>query len=107
MEFQNFLFSVLSLTYIFIIYHALLCSNSQGYDHVSGHLCSTDCSQWQYIFHLSTPILTDTCLSILVGNFVYFTVLDYTEHSHTTVGNETLPLTVDNAEFSCKFFRTY
>ena len=40
MEFQNFLFSVLSLTYIFIIYHALLCSNSQGYDHVSGHLCN-------------------------------------------------------------------
>ena len=42
MEFQNFLFSVLSLTYIFIIYHALLCSNSQGYDHASGHLCHTD-----------------------------------------------------------------
>ena len=37
MEFQNFLFSVLSLTYIFIIYHALLCNNSQGYDHVSGN----------------------------------------------------------------------
>ena len=37
MEFQNFLFSVLSLTYIFIIYHALLCNNSQGYDHVSRH----------------------------------------------------------------------
>ena len=41
MEFQNFLFSVLSLTYIFIIYHALLCSNLQGYDHVSGHLSDT------------------------------------------------------------------
>ena len=41
-EFQNFLFSVLSLTYIFIIYHALLCSNSQGYDHASGHLCKIE-----------------------------------------------------------------
>ena len=48
-----------------------------------------------------------TMFEYLVGNFVYFTVLDYTEHSHTTVGNETLPLTVDNAEFSCKFFRNY
>ena len=70
-------------------------------------LHSTDYSQWQYIFQVLAPILTDTCLSILVGNFVYFTVLGYTEHIHTTVGNVTLPLTVDNAEFSCKFFRTY
>ena len=70
-------------------------------------LHSTDYSQWQSIFPVSAPILTDPCLSILVGNFVYFTVLGYTEHSHTTVGNETLPLTVDNAEFSCKFFRNY
>ena len=46
-------------------------------------------------------------LECLVGNFVYFTVLGYTEHSHTTLGNVTLPLTVDNAEFSCKSFRTY
>ena len=38
MEFQNFLFPVLSLTYVFIIYHHLFCSNMQGYDHVSGHL---------------------------------------------------------------------
>ena len=67
----------------------------------------TDYSQWQYIFQLSTPILTDTCLSILVGNYVYFTVLCCTEHSHTTVGNVTLHLTVSNAEFRSKFSRTY
>ena len=63
----------------------------------------TDYSQWQYIFQLSTPILTDTCLSISVGNFVHFTVFGCTEHSNTTVGNVTRHLTVNNAEFGSKF----
>ena len=70
-------------------------------------LHSTDYSQWQYIFQLSTAILTDTSLSISVGNFVHFTVLGCTEHSNTTVGNVTLPLTVSNAEFGSKFSRIY
>ena len=60
MESQNFLFSVLSLTYIFIIYHALLCSNSQGYDHISGHLCTFIRIQLESYFGSSTilPIIS-------------------------------------------------
>ena len=49
MEFQNFLFSVLSLTYIFIIHHALLCCNLQGYDHVSRH-------QWRSCMYLGNVL---------------------------------------------------
>ena len=42
----------------------------------------------------------------LVEKFVYFTVLDCTEHSDTTVGNVTQHLTVTNAEVSSNFKNT-
>ena len=58
-------------------------------------------------FPVLNPSINRHMYSILVGNFVYFTVLGCTEHCHTTVGNVTQPLTVNHEEFSSKFSRTY
>ena len=58
-EFQILLFPLLPLTYIFIIYHALLCTNSQGYDHVCGDLCVTTNDNMYHIICGQTKLIEE------------------------------------------------